>query len=170
MKTQGGMVLLVSLVLMLLLALLGMSALHGATLQARMTGNLEAALQAFESAEATLRAGEARVLAGHAPPLPCVYCLPPPEAAQVRAGGVHAGGGASSGLAWQVYERGFYLIQPLGESNRAAHMPDGLPVRLYRITAVGRQRQARVVLESVHAQPLAPGEQAARRILWRQIL
>lgn len=169
MRRQGGMVLLVSLVLMLLLALLGISALHGATLQARMASNLGAALQAFEAAEATLREGEARALAGHAPPLPCTYCLPPPEAARVRAAGIHMGGGASSGLAWQAYARGFFLIQPLGDSTRAAQLPDGLPVRLFRITAVAWQQQARVVLESVHAQPLTPGELVPRRIGWRQL-
>lgn len=170
MRRQAGMALLVSLVLMLLLALLGMSALHGATLQARMAGNLGVALQAFEAAEATLREGEAHVLGGPAPPLPCGYCLPPPEAARVSAAGVHAGQGASSGLAWQAHGGGFYLIQRLGDSTRAAGVPDGLPVRLYRITAVGTQRQARVVLESVHAQALAPAELSARRIMWRQIL
>lgn len=170
MRAQGGMVLLVSLVMMLLLALLAMSALQGATLQARMAGNLGAALQAFESAEATLREGEAQVLAGHVPSLPCTYCLPPPEAARVRTAGVHADAAASSGLVWQAYARGLYLIQPLGESSRATGLPDGLSVQLFRITAVGWRQQARVVLESVHAQPLAPGKQAPRRIAWRQIL
>jgi len=37
------------------------------------------------------------------------------------------------------------------------------------VTAVGRQQQARVVLESVLAQPVVSAEWPAQRILWRQI-
>lgn len=170
MRRQRGMALLISLVLMAVLGWLGLVALHAATLQTRMAGNQGVALQAFEAAEATLREGEAHLLAGHGPALPCTYCLPPPEAAWVRGAGVQAGEGGSSGLAWQAHARGFYLIQLLGDSTHATGMPAGMPVRLFRITAIGRQQQARVVLESVHAQPCAPAAQPPRRIVWRQLL
>lgn len=169
MRPQRGMALLVCLVLMLLLGLLGVSVLHSATLQARMSGNLITALQAFEAAEATLREAEARVLAGPQAPVPCAYCLPPPESPRVRAAGVQGGVGESSGLAWQTHGLGFSLVQNLGRSTRAARLPDGLAVQLFRVTAVGRQQQVRVVLESVLALPLAPVAQAPQRIFWRQI-
>lgn len=169
MKLQRGMALLVCLVLMLLCGLLGVSVLHSAALQARMAGNLVMALQAFEAAEATLRLAEARVLAGLEPPGPCVYCLPPPEAPRVRAAGVQGGAGPSSGLGWQAQGPGFFLVQNLGRSSRPARLPDDLEVQLLRVTAVGRQQQARVVLESVLAQPVVSAEWSAQRILWRQI-
>ncbi|PWB34824.1 hypothetical protein DCO48_04305 [Pseudomonas sp. SDI] len=56
---QRGIVLLASLVLVLILGVLGLSAMHSAAVQARIVGNQAAALQAFENAEAALLAGEA---------------------------------------------------------------------------------------------------------------
>lgn len=169
MRAQHGFTLLVCLVLMLLMGLLGVSVLHSAALQARMSGNLVMALQAFEAAEATLRVAEARVQAGLQLPLPCAYCLPPPESPGVRAAGVQGAAGASSGLGWQAHGLGFALVQNLGSGTRAVRFPDGLAVQLFRVTAVGRQQQARVVLESVLALPLGPAIHAPQRIFWRQV-
>lgn len=169
MRVQRGFVLVVCLVLMLLMGLLGVSVLHSAALQARMSGNLVMALQAFEAAEATLREAEVRLQAGLQVPVPCGYCLPPPESPRVRAAGVQGEAGASSGLAWQAHGLGFALVQNLGSSTRATRLPDGVAVQLLRVTAVGRQQQARVVLESVLALPLVPATHAPQRIFWRQV-
>ncbi|WP_433885332.1 PilX N-terminal domain-containing pilus assembly protein [Pseudomonas vranovensis] len=163
--SQRGVVLLVSLVLLGLLALLGVSAMVSATLQARMAGNLQAALHGLEQAEQALLLGEATVVGV----LPCSYYLPPPEAARVRAAGVYRGEGPTSGLSWQGGASGFYLVQNLGQSTHAAHWPANLSVTLYRITAVSHAGVGRSVLESVYAQAVEEGAQLPRRILWRQL-
>ena len=69
---------------------------------------------------------------------------------------------------WQQLGTGRYLIENLGQTNHAAHMPADLPVTLFRITAIAEERQARITLESVVAWPLLPDQGPARRILWRQ--
>ncbi|WP_028944598.1 hypothetical protein [Pseudomonas vranovensis] len=163
---QRGLVLLLSLVLMLLLGMLGVSVMASALQQERMARNLEALIQTFEQAQQVLQMGEATAPA-YRPP--CSFCLPPPEAGQVSAAGVYSGAGASSGLAWQAAGGGFYLVQSLGQSTQARFMPPGLPVNLYRVTAVYRSGPARSVLESVIAQPVDAGHTQGRRILWRQV-
>lgn len=57
-RKQGGAVLVVSLVMLLLLTLLGLSAMRSATLSERMAGNLRDRMHALQAAEAALRAGE----------------------------------------------------------------------------------------------------------------
>ncbi|UVM55196.1 pilus assembly protein PilX [Pseudomonas sp. B21-012] len=162
---QRGVILLVSLVLLGMLGVLGVSAMVSATLQERMAGNLQATLQGFEHAEQTLLLGESSVSGV----LPCSYCLPPPEAARVRAAGVYRGEGPTSGLSWQGGASGFYLVQNLGQSTHAAHWPANLSATLYRITAVSHAGAGRSVLESVYAQAVEEGAQPPRRILWRQL-
>jgi type IV pilus assembly protein PilX len=163
--SQRGVVLLISLVLLGLLGLLGVSAMVSATLQARMAGNLQVALQGFEHAEQTLLQGESTVSGVQ----PCSYCLPPPEAGRVKAAGVYRGEGPTSGLSWQRGANGFYLVQNLGQSTHAAHVPATLGATLYRITAVSHDGAGRSVLESVYAQAVEEGDFRPRRILWRQI-
>ncbi|MGH8383162.1 pilus assembly PilX family protein [Pseudomonas sp.] len=165
--TQRGLVLLLSLTLVLLLGLLGISAMGSATQQERMARNLLTTLQMFEQAHQVLQQGELRALEQVGSR--CEFCLPPPEAGFITRAGVHAGAGASSGLVWLAGDGGFYLIQSLGESTQARRMPPGLAVNLYRVTAVARNGMARSVLESVIAQPVGPAPQPWRRILWRQI-
>lgn len=164
---QRGLVLLLSLTLVLLLGLLGLSAMGSATQQERMAHNLVTSLHVFEQAQQVLRQGELRVLAQAWPA--CEFCLPPPEAAAITTGGVYAGAGASSGLVWREAGGGFYLIQSLGVSTQARQVPLGLEVNLYRVTAVVRAGTARSVLESVLAQPVGQAAQPWRRILWRQV-
>ncbi|MFJ4068545.1 hypothetical protein ACIPW4_25065 [Pseudomonas sp. NPDC089996] len=154
MSRQRGMVLLLSLVLSLLLALLAASALRDALLETRMTGAMEDALQAFEEAEAVLQAGVEGLL--HSPPGKCSDCKPPPHPHDL------------SGQ-WQSVRDGYFHLQNLGTTERAAHMPEGEKVTLYRITAVSQQLAARQVLEAVYAIPTAQ-PQAPQRILWRQRL
>lgn len=59
--SQRGMALLVSLVFLLLLTLIGLSAMQNATLQEKMAGSVSLRNQSFQSAEAALRAGESEV-------------------------------------------------------------------------------------------------------------
>lgn len=159
------MALIVSGVLMLLLALLGFSSMQGAAQQERLLGHQAAVVQAFEKAEAALKAGEK----GFSPVQACTYCLPPPEAISVDGPGVHSRAEGSSGLSWLAGEGGFYVVQNLGVSTQAATMTKGAPAALYRITAVGRQGAVFSVLESVFIQPLAADGGDARRAAWRQI-
>lgn len=160
---QRGTVLLICMTLLMLLGLFGLSAMQVATQQQRMSTNLQASLRAFEAAESLLRQAEGRLPAiGNAP---CSFCLPPPEAEWVRPGRPPGG----SGLSWQTAESGLYLVQNLGQNKAATQMPEGLAVTLYRVTAVGLEREARVVLESIFAWPELPGDVPARRIAWRQV-
>ena len=55
---QRGTILLVSLIIMLLLTILGVTALNNVTMEERMAGNLRDGDLAFQAAEAALRAGE----------------------------------------------------------------------------------------------------------------
>jgi len=153
---QRGVVLALSMMLVALLGLLGLLALQASTLQTRMASQLLASLQALESAERLLRVAEARLVG--AAPESCGACLPPFDGAP-----------AVAGLPWQQDGAGRYLIQNLGQSEHARGMAAGVPVALFRITAVAEARQARVILESVLALPLAPNHGPARRIAWREI-
>ncbi|WP_373188284.1 PilX N-terminal domain-containing pilus assembly protein [Halopseudomonas sp.] len=56
--SERGAVLLISLVFLLLLTVIGLSAIQGATLQERMAGNARDINVAFQSAETALRAAE----------------------------------------------------------------------------------------------------------------
>ncbi|QPN44839.1 hypothetical protein I5S86_25450 [Priestia aryabhattai] len=154
MKRQRGMVLLLALVLSLLLGLLAASALRDALVETRMAGYLREGLQAFDQAEATLLVAEAELQ--RAPPGLCQACLPPPRAHDLLG-------------QWQASESGYFQLQNLGLTTRAAHRPRDEPVMLYRVTAVSRQLAARQVLEAVYAMPAAQ-TQAPQRILWRQRL
>ncbi|MFJ4348233.1 hypothetical protein [Pseudomonas sp. NPDC089401] len=154
MNRQRGVVLLLALVLSLLLALLAASALRDALVETRMTGAMRDGLKAFEQAEVVLL--EALTELQGAAPGACVDCRPPPRPHDLQG-------------QWQRSEHGYYQLQNLGETTRAAHMPEDEPVTLYRITAVSQQQAARQVLEAVYALPTAQA-QAPQRILWRQRL
>lgn len=154
MNRQRGMVLLLSLVLSLLLALLGASALRDALIEARMTGAMHDGLQAFEQAEIVLLAGVDELQ--RSPPDRCSDCQPPSRPHDLQG-------------QWQKIKGGYFHLQNLGETERAAHIPEGEKVTLYRITAVSQQLAARQVLEAVYAIATAQ-PQAPQRILWRQRL
>lgn len=57
-KKSRGSVLIVSLVILLVLTLLGLSGMGDTVLQERMAGNLQESMSAFQAAEAGLRDGE----------------------------------------------------------------------------------------------------------------
>lgn len=154
MSRQRGMVLLLSLIFSLLLALLAASALRDALIETRMTGAMSDGLQAFEQAEIVLLAGVDELQ--RAPPDRCSDCQPPPRPHDLQG-------------QWQKVKDGYVHLQNLGETARAAHMPEGERFTLYRITAVSEQLAARQVLEAVYALPTAQ-PQAPQRILWRQRL
>lgn len=65
---ERGAVLIVSLVLLLVMTILGMSSMRSTTMQERMAGNLRDSNLAFQAAEAGLRAGEAFLRQATLPP------------------------------------------------------------------------------------------------------
>lgn len=67
---QCGAALLIALVLLLVLTILGVTAMQTTTMQERMAGNLRDRMVAFEAAEAALREGEAYLEAFTVPPSP----------------------------------------------------------------------------------------------------
>lgn len=158
---QRGTVLVLCITLVTLLGLLGMSAIQVATQQQRMAANQLAAMRAFETAERLLRVGEARSSSVAL----CHFCMPPPHVDRISAPGQ-----ADPFIQWHADGSGLYAIQNLGLSHKAAHMPADLPVTLFRVTAIGLERQSRVVLESVYAWPGAASGIAPRRIAWRQVI
>lgn len=154
---QKGMVLMVSLVFLLLLSMLGVSSMQNATLQEKMAGSLTFRNQAFQTAEAVLRAAESTITAtGFVLPA-CTYCLPPPESTKVATSGVvsSSGSGSSSGLSWIAWGAGYYVIQNLGQTKSPITLPSvcsaGTTVTLYRVTAVSSMGTSMSVLESVYA-------------------
>lgn len=67
---QRGAALLIALVLLLVLTILGVTAMQTTTMQERMAGNLRDRAVAFEAAEAALREGEEYLEAFTVPPSP----------------------------------------------------------------------------------------------------
>src|SRR5690606_3662139 len=61
-RTQAGSALLVSIVMLLLMSLMGISAMQGTLFQERMAGNMRDRELSFEAAEAALRQGERLLL------------------------------------------------------------------------------------------------------------
>lgn len=162
------MVLLISLVLLLLLTVLGLSSMQGSTSQEQLAGSLRYRNQSFQTAESGLRLGESAVQAHGFGLPPCqsqVTCAPPNEAYAISQPGVDP----ISAITWVGIQGGVYGIQNLGPAVGLAHLPPDTPATLYRVTAVGISGQLRTVLESVYARvdPEAAGR--FRRILWRQL-
>ena len=69
-RTQSGAVLVVSLIILMILTILGMSSIQTTTLEERMAGNTLSTNTAFQAAEGSLRQGEADVLAYVTKPVP----------------------------------------------------------------------------------------------------
>jgi len=63
-KHQGGAALMFSLIFLLLLTIIGLTAMQSSTLQERMAGNTRDTNLAFQAAELGLRAGETRTPPG----------------------------------------------------------------------------------------------------------
>lgn len=69
-RRQRGAVLVVSLILLVLMTIIGVTAMRANTLQEKMTGNMRDYSLAFQSAESALREGESRLQAP--PPRPSI--------------------------------------------------------------------------------------------------
>ena len=76
--TQKGAVLVVSLIILLLMTLVGVTAMQVGTVQEKMASNLREQNIAFQAAEAALRRGEQVVPGGNYPDKGCTkgYCKP----------------------------------------------------------------------------------------------
>ena len=64
---QQGAVLAVSLIMLLVMTLLGISSLQGTTIEEKMAGNLMDRIRSFEAAESALREGEQQLAVATAP-------------------------------------------------------------------------------------------------------
>jgi type IV pilus assembly protein PilX len=165
---QAGMVLLISLVVLLLLSLIGLSSMQGAVSQQKVTASLWHRKQSLQSAESCLRRGESVVQRLFATLPPCqsiVTCAPPAAAYSV----VGAGVDPVSGITWTALDGGLYGVQALGGAVGLAHLPPQTVADVYRVTAVGLSGQLRTVLESVYAHVEEEGGSRFRRVAWRQL-
>lgn len=156
---QQGMALLVSLIMLLMLTMIGISSMQNATLQEKMSTSVQLRNQSFQVAEAALRVGE-NIVAPKAYTLTkcsgTAACAPPPDSTSVSAAGT-----GSNGVSWVASDTGFYAIQNIGTTASPVNPPDGCyvtsggltsysTVTLYRITAVGLVGGNRSVVESIY--------------------
>lgn len=172
-RKQKGMALLASLVFLLLLSFIGLSAMGSAGQQEKMAGSVRLANQSLQVAETALRVGESQLEVQWPGFLVCsssVQCAPPREALTRTV----AGGDSQSGVLWVQVTDGLYGIQNLGLSQITE--PKAKPAQVYRVTGIGLRGQSRTVLETIYVRypqasdgAEAPIRQHFRRIMWRQI-
>lgn len=169
MPCQSGAALIVSLVILLVLTIIGVTAMQGTTLEERMAGNLRSHDLAFQAAAAALRNGENTLAGLGAKPdpvdgsstacssTPCVYTQQSLSELNDK-----------SDDWWQNYGLSFsgnnlpnvakqprYVLQTHGyrrDTFRVGHSR-ATGTTLYRITAhgIGGSANARVTLQSVYA-------------------
>ncbi|MGN5221257.1 pilus assembly PilX family protein [Aeromonas veronii] len=153
---QQGMALVISLIFLLMVSLLGMASMRGAVLQEKMAGNQKEALQAFQAAEAGLRAAERYIEAGNSGPYDNSAGLYEFINTVVDP--------ASPSTAWRTYANSDlagrapeYFIERLpytqaGSEDLAVDEPIS-ERRLYRITArgFGLSDESRVLLQSTYS-------------------
>lgn len=161
---QRGMSLLISLIMLLLLTLIGISSMQNATLQEKMSTSVVSRNQSFQIAENVLRVGEAIVAPTTYTLTKCAStaaCAPPNDASSVIAAST-----GNNGVVWYAYtsgsNTGFYAIQNIGTTAAPVNAPDGCyatyngtttysTVTLYRITGVGVFGTNRSIVESIYA-------------------
>lgn len=150
---QKGMVLVVSLIFLLLLTLLGVSAMQNATMQEKMASSVMVRNQSFQFAEAALRMGESAIQVPGFVLARCANaaCAPPADST-----GFPAAGGGASGVTWvQAGTNAVYALQNLGTTatpiNRPPTCSANSTVTLYRVTASAQQGSSITVLESIYA-------------------
>lgn len=149
------MALIVSLVFLLLLTLIGISSMHNANLQEKMSGSVKLRNESFQLAEAAVRMGESVVQATNYKLATCTKCAPPPEAATVQA----AGANSASGVTWSAMtgiQGGFWAVQKIATTKdpvniNAVGWDESKSWTLYRITGVGFSGNSRTVVESIYA-------------------
>jgi type IV pilus assembly protein PilX len=163
--SQRGAALAVSLVFLLLLTLLGVTAVTRGTLQEKMSGNLRDQTMAFEASETVLRDGEAYLAALGAPP-PIAKSLGDPTLTGVWAvGGPGDFTDTSHDIGWWNTNGITYagtvdkvVVQPSYLIEERKFVPDDLLVGtttgtyLYRVTGhgAGATPNARGVVQSVY--------------------
>ncbi len=155
-NAQGGVALFVSLVFLLLLTIVGVSAMKSATLQEKMSGNTRFKTITFQYAEAGLREGEGFIanLNNAATLAACATCNPnnndcrTPDFEDAAA----QNGNTACGI-WQDSSDGnsLFQIQKLGTSSAAINVDPGESVTLYRVTSVATLANTTTALESIYA-------------------
>lgn len=164
---QAGMVLLISLVVLLLLSLIGLSSMQGAVSQQKVTASLWHRNQSLQSAEwlAAWGVGGAAVICDAAAvPVDCHLCT-----AGRRLFGGWGWGGPCVGHYLDCTGRRSIRRSSPGGAVGLAHLPPQTVADVYRVTAVGLSGQLRTVLESVYAHVEEEGGSRFRRVAWRQL-
>lgn len=159
-RTQSGSVLIVSLLFLLVLTLIGLSAMQGTSLEEKMAGNTRGGTLAFQAAEAALRDGETWVMAIdlYNPPTPVDTCssgticdlwnpgkpvdYPETEAMQWWQGTAREYGKTGTQEFTGLATDPRYLVEDLGydpsgsvvDANERAHQ---IGPHFYRVTAAG---------------------------------
>ena len=162
---QSGMVLMVSLIFMVLLTLLAVSAMHGTILQERMAGNTRDRMLAFQAAETALRAGDALLGNPGLPPNgPGIYMVPGTSPAAGftsvqqwdTAYPWNTSAATISGSLSGIVVQPLFVIERLTNTSCAGMSPNGWPPTpgrgYYRITSrgVGASKNATVILQEIY--------------------
>jgi type IV pilus assembly protein PilX len=157
--SERGAALIVSLVFLLIMTILGVTAIRNTTLEERMAGNLRDSNLAFQAAEAALREGEQLLTQATIPPFNGADGLLQMQdhAGQAQFWSGYAWGGSSREAAAVngVAARPRYVIEELpalpaeGDSARFGALPD---VGFYRVTAraVGGTQDAVSILQTTY--------------------
>lgn len=168
---QHGAVLIVSLIILLVMTLIGLSAMRSTTLEERMAGNARNQENAFQAGEAALRAGEALVLGFASEPLATsdgtndVWILDAPDPDDTNSTAWWKE--SARDKAWWDTNGEAYSLAGVGSNPRylveaADHVTDNLVLgqqqddtgkAFYRVTAhgTGGNDLARVLLQSTYA-------------------
>ena len=164
-KRQRGVVLAISLIVLLVITLLGVTAMQSTLLQERMAGNTREVSMAFQAAEAALRDGEKVLAALTAPPTTCSTApcssvwardvLAEP-AAQIASwwttNGQEYGVDASQEITEGVDSDPYFVIEELDFIPDSLRLGHGVPVgrHYYRTAAhgVSASQTSRSVVES----------------------
>ena len=171
-RNQQGAALIVGLIILIILTILGLTAMKTSILQEKMSGtNMDQSL-AFQAAELTLRDAEAHIYtdltsnSGFTSACTNGLCLPSTNstfiweslswsASNTITYGAFSGASAISGVAAQPT----YIIEvlpdmppPLGNGVGSKAINTGTPYRVTAI-AVGRQPGTKVMLQSVYYKP-----------------
>ncbi|MDJ0806798.1 MAG: pilus assembly protein [Gammaproteobacteria bacterium] len=172
-RTQQGAVLIVSLIILLVMTLIGLSAMRSTTLEERMAGNARNEESAFQAGEAALRDGEDMIQNFSPEPIPTadgtsdVWILDAPDPDTTNAiawwnepgrdkAWWDANGKAYSGSLTDLGSSPRYIAEAaefIGDSLNVGQQLDGSGKNFYRITAYGTGGNdlARVLLQSTYA-------------------
>ena len=165
-KKQSGVVLAISLIMLLLLTLIGVSGSQVTGLEEKMTGNMRDRNLAFQAAESALRDGEARAAAA-APTLTCPGVNPPGFFLRRDAdcNGAVETADVWDTIDWATQSNGYddvanplvdlsadprYIVEDMGSVCTGIVVPCTSIARTYRITAraTGGTTDAVVILQS----------------------